>query len=77
MTEMRKELPPLPPKMRRLHIDERGYPVPWFCAWMLEGIEVDPLTPGSKPDFRVIGSTKVRDACGGRCWVCGRPARCS
>ena len=30
MTELRKGLPPLPPRMRALPISDKGYPVPAF-----------------------------------------------
>ena len=61
--ELRRDLPPLPARMRRLPIDERGFPVPWFVAF-IEG----------KPDFRVVrphGMVKAIQA--NTCWVCGQP----
>lgn len=58
---LREGLPPLPERMRHLPIDERGYPVPWFVAWV-----------DGKPEFRVADNQKwtqcVRYS---RCWVCG------
>lgn len=60
---LRAELPqPLPPRIARLPVDERGYPVPFFVQW-LDG----------KPDFRIIDSRRMK-ACkvGGLCWVCGQ-----
>jgi hypothetical protein len=49
--------------MRRLPVDDRGYPVPWFLAWV-----------GGKPEFRAMDPKKfvlaVRER---RCWVCGHP----
>ena len=61
MIKLRDNLPPLPPRLQRLSLDERGYPVPWFVQW-IEG----------KPDFRVMDAEKriraVREA---RCWTCG------
>lgn len=63
MTELRKELPPLPERVKRLGVDDRGYPVPWFVAWI-----------DGKPDFRVIGPGKLlRAVREKRCWVCGEP----
>ncbi len=60
---MRDDLPPLPQNMTDLPIDERGYPVPWFVAWI-----------DGKPDFRVIGPGKLARAVKEhRCWVCGGP----
>lgn len=48
--------------MADLPLDERGYPVPWFVAWI-----------DGKPDFRVADSFKMREAMAGQlCWVCGQ-----
>lgn len=59
--ELRPELETMPDKMRRLPLDERGYPVPWFVAW-LDG----------KPEFRAMDPKKYRQAIHERrCWVCG------
>lgn len=65
MTEnkLRADLPPLPERMRGLPVDERGYPVPFFVAYI-----------DGKPDFRVMDSAKYRDAIRFRkCWLCGGP----
>lgn len=60
---IRAGLPPLPPRMSKLRLDERGYPVPWFVAWI-----------DGKPDFRVMDGQKLRTAIRfKRCWVCGEP----
>lgn len=60
---LREGLPPLPRRMRALRIDDRGYPVPWFVAWI-----------DGKPDFRVADGEKLRKAIyAGNCWVCGEP----
>jgi hypothetical protein len=57
----RSELESLPLRMRRLPVDERGYPVPWFVAW-----------ENGKPEFRAMDGDKWRDAVRMRlCWVCG------
>lgn len=62
-TELRPGLPPLPDRMRRLRLDARGYPVPWFVAW-IDGV----------PDFRVIDTGKIPGAINGKvCWLCGEP----
>ncbi|MFG7180718.1 hypothetical protein ACGYQ5_14415 [Burkholderia pseudomallei] len=51
----------LPKHMAGLPRDARGYPVPWFCAWV-----------DGKPDFRIADAAKVRLAVvGSRCWICG------
>jgi hypothetical protein len=51
----------LPMRMKTLPRDERGFPVPWFVAW-LDG----------KPEFRAMDQRKyvmaIRE---NRCWVCG------
>jgi hypothetical protein len=61
MNELRKGMPPLPSKMQRLPIDERGYPIPWFVA------EID-----GKRDFRIADSGKrVRATKNRLCWICG------
>lgn len=44
-----------------MKVDQRGYPVPWFVAW-IDGV----------PDFRVVASEKIVEAIRfKRCWVCG------
>lgn len=60
--ELRKELPePIPAGIAALPRD-RGYPVPWFVAWI-----------GGKPDFRVIKPGAITNAIEqSLCWVCGR-----
>lgn len=58
---LRPELEALPVRLRRLPVDDRGYPVPWFVAWV-----------DGKPEFRAADGDKwtraVRER---RCWVCG------
>lgn len=62
MNALREGLPPLPARMRSLPVDERGYPVPWFVAWV-----------DGKPEFRVADSRKMLRADKFRlCWVCGQ-----
>lgn len=61
MNQLRKGLPPLPSRMQALNIDHRGYPVPWFVAWI-----------DGKPDFRVMDGAKIPVAVKQRrCWLCG------
>lgn len=58
----RPELPPPPPSIARLPTD-RGYPVPWFVAWI-----------DGRPEFRVADAAKIALAVRDRlCWVCGGP----
>ena len=60
---MRADLEALPERMRRLAIDDRGYPVPWFVAWV-----------DGKPEFRAMDAGKLHAAITHRlCWVCGQP----
>lgn len=60
---MTVKLTVMPPSIAALPRDERGYPVPWFVAWI-----------DGKPEFRVADGKKfgaaVRQK---RCWVCGEP----
>ena len=57
------DLPPMPPCIANLPKDDRGYPVPWFVAW-IDGV----------PDFRVIGPGKLNAAFNKNlCWICGQP----
>jgi hypothetical protein len=61
-TTLRPELKPLTPRIARLPIDKRGYPIPWFVAILDNG----------EPEFRAMDARKylaaVRER---RCWVCG------
>lgn len=60
---IREGLPTLPSRMQTLKLDHRGYPVPWFVAWI-----------DGKPDFRVMDGDKLQQAVRFRkCWVCGSP----
>ncbi|BCF88712.1 hypothetical protein [Paraburkholderia largidicola] len=61
--QLREGLPELPARMRALPLDERGYPVPYFVAWI-----------DGKPDFRVADQKKLA-ICHNRhcCWLCGEP----
>lgn len=61
MTELRRDLPPLPRRFRSLPLDDRGYPIPWFVA-----------TIDGKPDFRVVKPRAIHEAVlGHKCWLCG------
>ena len=61
MDELRPELEALPQRLKKLPVDERGYPVPWFVAWM-----------DGKPEFRAMDPEKFcRAIKEKRCWVCG------
>lgn len=57
-----KRLPALPPTMAGLPTDHRGFPVPWFVAWV-----------DGKADFRVADAAKIVAAVKqSLCWVCGQ-----
>ena len=52
----------MPARIANLPRDERGYPVPWFVAWV-----------DGKPVFPVADAAKMRMAVDeNRCWVCGQ-----
>ncbi len=61
--KLRGGLPPLPRRIQALPVDERGFPVPWFVAWI-----------DGKPEFRAMDGRKWVAAVEKRlCWVCGQP----
>lgn len=63
MTELKRDLPPLPDRMRALPVNHQGFPVPWFVAF-INGV----------PDFRVVDAPKINIAVReSRCWLCGQP----
>lgn len=56
-------LPALPPRIAKLPVDPRGFPIPWFVA------KID-----GKYDFRIMSSDSLRRAVvENLCWVCGEP----
>lgn len=60
---VREGLPPMPARLKKLRVDYRGYPIPWFVAYI-----------DGKPDFRVMDGAKLSQAVKfKRCWVCGDP----
>jgi hypothetical protein len=64
---------PLPPRMRGLQRDPRGFVIPYFVAWLDEQQhEVEP--PNGKPDFRILSPSRMA-ACKRHklCWLCGQP----
>ena len=73
MNKLRSDLPPLPPRIAALPIDERGYPVPWFVQWLTP--DNQPSQPGiGRPEFRMADAHKIMAAVKlGLCWVCGQP----
>lgn len=71
MTDPRPELPQLPDRIEGLPVDDRGYPVPWFVAW-LDG-DRQPVDRGEgTPDFRLQMPGALAEAWNReRCWLCG------
>lgn len=62
LENLRSDIEAPPIKMRHLRID-RGFPVPWFVAWV-----------DGKPEFRMADGAKLALALKKRlCWVCGGP----
>jgi len=60
---LRENLPALPARMKSLPVSDRGYPVPWFVAWV-----------DGKPEFRAMDGRKWMLAVTKKlCWVCGQP----
>ncbi len=61
-TTVRPELEPMPSRMQSLAVDERGFPIPWFVAYV-----------DGKPEFRAMDPAKfVRAIREKLCWVCGQ-----
>jgi hypothetical protein len=57
------QLTEMPPSIAALPRDDRGYPVPWFVAWI-----------DGKPEFRCMDPKKFKAAIEtDLCWVCGQP----
>ena len=53
--------PNLPPRLRKLPLSDRGFPVPFFAEWY-----------DGRPDFRVVSAAKMARAVKtDLCWVCG------
>lgn len=53
----------MPERIKRLPISPKGFPVPWFVAF-INGV----------PDFRVVAEGKIVEAVKkNKCWTCGEP----
>ena len=53
---------PMPDRIKWLPVSGKGFPVPWFVAW-IDGV----------PDFRVIERGRLAEAVKRkRCWICGK-----
>lgn len=54
----------IPKRIRKLPVDERGYPIPFFVGYDDRGL----------PDFRMMDAHKLHRAVKDRlCWICGEP----
>lgn len=54
--------PDAPPRILALPTDHRGFPVPWFVAWI-----------DGEPDFRVVApGRQVEGHNKSLCWICGQ-----
>jgi hypothetical protein len=54
--------------LRKLPVDARGYPVPWFVAWVPgpDGVNVPEFRAADARKFTVAVKLKL-------CWICGEP----
>jgi hypothetical protein len=53
----------IPPRMRKLPVDDRGYPVPKFVEWY-----------NGQPDFRMLNRAFMANAVRIKlCWLCAEP----
>lgn len=60
--ELRPGLPQLPDRIKKLPIDSRGYPIPWFVETL----------PDGRRDFRIASASKrIRAVKERLCWICG------
>lgn len=66
---------PLPGRIARLPVSDKGYPVPWFAAWLTpDGKAAPRKSADAKPDLRVVLPGMTVLAHNKRlCWVCGEP----
>ncbi len=56
-------MPEFPARIKRLPLNEQGFPIPWFVA-VVDG----------KADFRLVGEDKLFHALRWNiCWICGEP----
>jgi hypothetical protein len=64
---------PMPDRIRRLPISDKGFPIPAFVAWLdIEGKRyLPPGTFGATRDFRVIDPTYLAQCFRwSQCWIC-------
>jgi len=68
---LRPELPPLTPRIAKLPVDDRGYPVPFFVQWVDQWNQA--TKPGvGRPEFRMMDGDKWKRCVKEKlCWVCG------
>lgn len=64
---------PMPDHMAARPVSEKGFPVPYFVAWLTNEGKLAREGDG-RPDFRVVDRTKARRCLDlDLCWLCGRP----
>ena len=52
-----------PDRIKRLPVDHRGFPVPYFVVWI-----------DGKPDFRLVMPGRLGECFKNKiCWICGEP----
>lgn len=62
MPTYRDDLPERPARIAALPLNDKGYPVPYFVAWI-----------DGAPDFRIADPEKMRHCVREkRCWICGQ-----
>jgi hypothetical protein len=72
-TKARFAMEDIPPRMRSLPLDRRGFPIPWFVQWFKDGIACRPGLDGAEPNFTIMDAAKrVRAVRNRLCWVCGQ-----
>jgi hypothetical protein len=72
MHPVKCDIPDMPEKMRRLAVDARGYPIPYFVAW-LDASGAPTKRGEGTPDFRMVSpETFVKCHTERLCWVCGQ-----
>jgi hypothetical protein len=68
MHTLKPDMESLPLRLRKLPIDARGYPVPFFVPWIPGPAAVD------VPEFRGMDGQKLVRAIKQKlCWICGSP----
>ena len=59
----------IPERIKKLPINEIGFPVPWFVQWFVDGVFSEPGI--GTPDFRITDQRKRYRSNLRQCWICG------